>query len=247
MDDLPIMERARRRISAEPEPTPARPGPIAGPPRLPSLATGRAVAIAAAILLIVSGVVFLPRLAPPAPPAPLAPIAPDAPTPAAPWAQTAAPASASAPAAAPSGDGWHLTLGGGAQAYAAPDGALLGDVGGRAAELIARAGATWLQVAIDGAGLVWVPAAAAAGQPIGGANGLGDVPDLAPPTPAPAPTAAPAPAWAPPPPAPAPAVAPPPAMPERQAGPADPPRPIDPTPCPPPFTASGCAPVMVAP
>lgn len=66
-------------------------------------------------------------------------------------------------------------------AYDQPDGRVLGAIdSGRSYEIVARSGLDWLQIAVDGSGLIWIQRAELEGQ----------VPDLATPEPPP-PTVAP--------------------------------------------------------
>lgn len=175
--------------------------PIDGPPRplrLPSLSTNVLIAVCAGLLLVVV-VVWRGLPAPAARPA-LDETAPSA----APVAQEAqAQAAPIAPSAPPA-----TTLADGAIAYDSPDGATLGDVSGRAVgELVELAvlespsprGAMWVRGEVAGAGLVWLPLGAFAGQAVA----LADLPcrgACSPPTATPRPYVAPAPVYVPPPP-----------------------------------------------
>lgn len=165
--DIPIMDRSRARRAAHDAPDPPRPGPIAGPPRplrVPPAALGAVVAV-----LAVAALVLLPGLlTPPARPA-LDPTAPTA-HPSIPVAGAAAQAAPIVPSPAP-----LATLADGSIAYAAPDGATLGDVSGRAVgELLelyvldapSPRGAMWVRASVEGAGLVWLPLGALSGQAV---------------------------------------------------------------------------------
>jgi hypothetical protein len=157
----PVMDDAVRRFAERRgPPDAARPGPIAGPLRLSLSPALQVVAIVATILLVLAALTALMR-----------PTA-DATTTTPPEAATPAPAPEPAPAvvqAAPIAptSAPLAVLSAGAQAYAAPDGTLLGDVGGRVVWLyVERWDVSWVRAQVEGAGLVWLPMGALAGNAI---------------------------------------------------------------------------------
>jgi hypothetical protein len=165
-----------------------RPGPIKGPPRPPSLASlaGPVALVGAALLAILwlIGQSSAPASAPAAAAGAAAAVAQEA----APVVVQAAPIAPSAPPAPP-------PLNAGTAAYDAPDGHVLGDVSGRergplvelyVLEYVSARGAMWVRSEVAGAGMVWLPLGAFAGQAVS----LADLPcrgACSPPTPTPVP------------------------------------------------------------
>jgi hypothetical protein len=144
------------RLSGEPAEAPRREtNPIAGPNPQPAPLTIGFMLLCAVGAIVGSWLLF-------SPPAAVAPAAPPR------FAPTAAPSPVEqAPASPEPLPGPLAVLAADAVAYAAPDGAALGEVGGRAVlAYTERWDVSWVRAEVEGAGVVWVRMEALAGNAV---------------------------------------------------------------------------------